>query len=194
MSETVEPLETYPFIVDHDEMLAGMGSFGWRIATSEEHGPMMALAEKLLNSQLTSAETIEWINSVTQMTSWVYGKDPLEGAFLIVPVSPKGLEALQTGEFNPGAPDESHLAALGTLCAGAYVGAYAGATHEARKAVMTATAIMRVKVFGQVPAFARAANEDGARSMVSLGFKPAGFGADKLWMQPVINRPEEKVA
>lgn len=194
MSETVEPVETYPFIVDHDEMLAGMGSFGWRIATSEEHGPMMALAEELLGSTLASAETLEWINSVTHMTSWVFGSDPLEGIFLIVPISPEGLEALKTGEFNPGDPKQSHLAALGTPCAGAYVGAYAGATHEARKAVMTATAIMRVKVFGQVPAFARAATDDGARSMVSLGFKPAGFGADKLWMQPVINRPEERVA
>lgn len=194
MSEPIEPLETYPFIVDHDEMLAGMGSFGWRIATSEEHGPMMALAERLLNADLTSAAMIEWINSVTRMTSWVFGKDPLEGTFLIVPVSPDGLKALQTGAFNPGDPKQAHLAALGMPCAGVYVGAYAGDTHDARKAVMTATAILRVNVFGQVPAFARAATEDGARSMVSLGFKPAGFGADKLWMQPVITRPEEKVA
>ena len=39
-----------------------------------------------------------------------------------------------------------------------------------------------------------AATEDGARSMVSLGFHPAGFGADKLWMQGVLRRPEKQVA
>lgn len=194
MQVAVEPLETYPFIVDRQKMLDGMGAFGWRIATSEEHAPMMALAEQLLGSQLTRAKTIEWINSVTRTTSWIYGDDPLEGVFIIVPVSPSGLEALQTGAFDPSDPDEAHLAADGTTCAGVYTGAYAGATHDARKAVMTATAIMRVQMFGQVPAFARAATEDGARSMRSLGFHPAGFGADKLWMQGVITRPERKVA
>ena len=154
---------------------------------------MMALAENLLGSELAAPDVLARVNEVTGMTSWVFG-DPLEGIFLIVPLSPSGLQALYTGEFNPGSPETEHLAARGTTCAGVYVGAYAGATHDARKAVMTATAVLRVQIFGQVPAFARAATDDGARSMVSLGFAPAGFGADKLWMQPVINRPERKVA
>lgn len=154
---------------------------------------MMALAEELLGSQLTSAETIAWIHGVTGVTSWVCG-DPIDGIFIIVPVSAKGLEALQTGEFDASGPDVAHLAALGTPCSGVYVGAYAGATHDARKAVMMATVSNRVDVFGQVPAFARAATDDGARSMVSLGFHPAGFGVDKLWMQGVVRHPERQVA
>ena len=194
MQKTSPELETYPFTVDYQKMLDGMGAFGWRVATSGEHEPMMALAEKLLGSELTTAKEIERINSITRMTSWVYGEDEIEGVFIIVPLSPEGLDALKTADFDPSGPEASHLAALGTPCSGVYTGAYAGATHEARKAVMTATAIVRVQVFGQVPAFARAATEDGARSMVSLGFSPAGFGADKLWMQPVINRPEREVA
>ena len=194
MTNTAPEVETYPFTVDHPKMLEAMGAFGWRIATPEEHEPMMALAEKLLGSQLTKAKEIERINSITQITSWVFGRDQIDGVFIIVPLSPAGLEALKTADFDPSGPDASHLAALGTPCAAAYTGAYAGATHEARKAVMTATAIVRVQVFGQVPAFARAATEDGARSMESLGFAPAGFGADKLWIQPVITRPERKVA
>lgn len=194
MQTSVDPIETYPFIVDRQAMLDGMGAFGWRIATTVEHGPMMALAEQLLGSQLTRADMIEWINGITGMTSWIYGEDTLEGVFIIVPVSPAGLTALQTADFDPSGPKESHLAAEGETCAGVYVGAYAGATHAARKAVMTAAAILRVQVFGQVPAFARAATDDGARSMVSLGFHPAGFGADKLWMQGVITRPQRKVA
>lgn len=194
MQKSVEPIETYPFIVDPKVMLDGMGAFGWRIATSEEHGPMMALAEELLGSELTKAETIEWINSVTGITSWVWGEDPIEGVLIAVPVSPAGLDALHTGEFDPSGPDEAHLMSVGTPCAGVYMGAYAGSTHPARKAVMTATAVLRVQIFGQIPAFARAATEDGARSMESLGFHPAGFGADKLWMQGVITRPERKVA
>ena len=193
MTTTIQELETYPFILDRDAIIKGMGAFGWRLAKSSEHVEMMALAEKLLDSQLTSAETIEWIHSVTGTTSWVFG-DPIDGIFIIVPVSPEGLEAIQSGEFDPSGPEKSHLAALGQTCAGVYVGAYAGATHDARKAVMMATVTMRVEGYGQVPAFARGATEDGIRSMVSIGFAPAGFGADKLWMQPPVRRPERNVA
>ena len=48
-------------------------------------------------------------------------------------------------------------------------------------------------IYAQVPCFARAATEDGARSMESLGWMPAGFGADKLWMQGALVVPEQKV-
>jgi len=193
MTSISNDLETYPFILDRDAIITGMGAFGWRLAKSSEHVEMMALAEKLLGSQLTSAETIEWIHSVTGSTSWICG-DPIDGIFIIVPVSPAGLEAIQTGEFDPSGPEKSHLAALGQTCSGVYVGAYAGATHEARKNVMMATVTMRVEGYGQVPAFARGATDDGVRSMESLGFQPAGFGADKLWMQPPVRRPQRSVA
>jgi hypothetical protein len=193
MTSISKELESYPFVLDRDAIIKGMGAFGWRLAKSSEHEEMMALAEQLLDCRLTSAKTIEWIHSVTGSTSWVCG-DPIDGVFIIVPVSPEGLAAIQSGEFNPSGPEKEHLAALGQPCAGVYVGAYAGATHEARKKVMTATVTMRVDGYGQVPAFARAATDDGARSMVSLGFAPAGFGADKLWMQPVVRRPERNVA
>nr|WP_070960291.1 hypothetical protein [Hyphomonas sp. Mor2] len=193
MTTIVEELETYPFVLDREAIIKGMGAFGWRLAKSSEHTEMMALAEELLGSQLTSAETIAWINSVTGSTSWVCG-DPIDGIFIIVPVSPEGLRAIQTGEFDPSGPNKEHLAALGQTCAGVYVGAYAGANHQARKNVMMATVTMRVEGYGQVPAFARGATEDGVRSMVSIGFKPAGFGADKLWMQPPVRRPEKDAA
>jgi len=193
MTELVEDLETYPFILDRDAIIKGMGAFGWRLAKASEHTEMMALAEELLGSSLTTAETIAWIHSVTGTTSWVCG-DPIDGIFIIVPVSPSGLKAIQTGEFDPSGPEKSHLAALGETCAGVYVGAYAGANHQARKNVMMATVTMRVEGYGQVPAFARGATEDGVRSMISLGFAPAGFGADKLWMQPPVRRPKRSAA
>ena len=69
MPNTAPEVETYPFTVDREKMLESMGAFGWRIATSEEHAPMMALAEKLLGSELTTAKEIERINSITQITS-----------------------------------------------------------------------------------------------------------------------------
>lgn len=193
MTTITEELETYPFVLDREAIIKGMGAFGWRLAKSSEHEEMMDLAEGLLGSQLTSAETINWINSITGSTSWVCGH-PIDGIFIIVPVSPQGLKAIQSGTFDPSGPNKDHLAALGQTCAGVYVGAYAGATHEARKKVMMATVTMRVDGYGQVPAFARGATDDGVRSMVSIGFQPAGFGADKLWMQPPVRRPERDAA
>lgn len=193
MTTTIEELETYPFVLDREEIIKGMEAFGWRLAKPAEHAEMMALAEKLLASELTSAETINWINSITGTTSWIHG-DPIDGIFIIVPVSPEGLKAIHSGAFDPSGPDKHHLAALGQTCAGVYVGAYAGATHDARKAVMMATVTMRVDGYGQVPAFARGATDDGVRSMQSIGFHPAGFGADKLWMQPPVRRPARDAA
>ncbi len=193
MTTIVEELETYPFVLDRDAIIKGMGAFGWRLAKPSEHVEMMALAEDLLGSQLTSADIIARIHRVTGTTSWVCG-DPIDGVFIIVPVSPDGLRAIQTGTFDPGGPEKSHLAALGQTCAGVYVGAYAGATHQARKQVMMATVTMRVEGYGQVPAFARGATDDGVRSMESLGFAPAGFGADQLWMQPPVRRPARDAA
>ena len=59
---------------------------------------------------------------------------------------------------------------------------------------MSGAGEIRVTVYAQEPSFARAATEDGARSMESLGWRPAGFGADKLWMQGALTTPNEEDA
>lgn len=193
MHDTENELETYPFIVDAKDMRSQMGAFGWRTAKPAEIPELVALGERLIGGQLAGAETIARVHAVTQLTAWVYG-DPIEGLFLIVPLSESGLVAVQAGTFSPGDPDEAHLASVTAACAGVYIGIYAGETHAARKAAMTASGIVRVGVFSQVPCFARAATEDGARSMASLGWVPAEFGADDLWMQATLAAPKKKVA
>ena len=50
MTTIVEELETYPFVLDREAIIKGMGAFGWRLAKSSEHEEMMALAEELLGS------------------------------------------------------------------------------------------------------------------------------------------------
>ena len=66
------------------------------------------------------------------------------------------------------------------------MGVYAGATREARRAIMQSSAILRVELFGSVPCFARAATEDGALSMESLGFEPLKGNSKKLWVQEAL--------
>ncbi|MEM9571387.1 MAG: hypothetical protein AAF996_07975 [Pseudomonadota bacterium] len=193
MSAQQNSLEFYPFVVDLENMTKLMGGFGWRSATSAEIPILVALGEELINDRLADAPTIERVHNVTKITAWAFG-DPIEGLVLCVPLSEAGLMALQANEFMPGDPADAHVAAVGEPCAGCYIGIYAGATYEARKAVMTGAGVIRMGVFSQVPCFARAATDDGARSMESLGWTPAGFGPDKLWMQGALSAPAKKVA
>ncbi|MEL6859731.1 MAG: hypothetical protein AAFO74_15185 [Pseudomonadota bacterium] len=194
MAQDTKTLETYPFIVDHAYMTEQMRNFGWRSASSAEIPELIALGEALINDKLADADIVDAVHTRTGISAWAFGEDPIEGLVLNVPLTLKGLKNLQAGVFNPGAPKDEEIAAIGDQCAGCYIGIYAGATHAARKAVMTGAAVIRMGVFSQVPCFARAATEDGARSMESLGWSAAGFGIDKLWMQGALSAPEKKVA
>ena len=193
MATTDFLIESYPFILNSDDMIRGMGEFGLRVAHSSEIEEMMALGEELLGEKLTRPEIVAQTHDITGLTAWVFG-DPIEGLFILVPLSEAGLSAVCEGSFDPSGPDPLHLWSAGELCAGIYCGIYAGQTHAARKAVMTAAAVVRMKVFAPVPSFARAASEDGARSMKSLGWEPAGFGADQLWIHKTLQTPQRKVA
>lgn len=193
MTDTAKRLATYPFIVDQSKMFELMANFGWRPANEKEIPEMLALGERLINDRLISPETLSHLHDLTGITAWVFG-DPVEGLVISVPLTEAGLDAVQDNEFVAKTPDDAHVAAAGQPCAAVYIGIYAGETKEARKAVMSGAGVIRMAVYAQVPCFARAATEDGARSMESLGWTPAGFGADKLWMQGALVVPEQKVA
>ena len=193
MTDTAKRLATYPFVVDQSKMFELMANFGWRPANEKEIPEMLALGERLINDRLISPETLAHLHDLTGITAWVFG-DPVEGLVISVPLTEAGLDAVQDNEFVAKTPDDAHVAAVGQPCAAVYIGIYAGETKEARKAVMSGAGVIRMAIYAQVPCFARAATEDGARSMESLGWTPAGFGADKLWMQGALVVPEQKVA
>ena len=193
MADTAKRLATYPFVVDQSKMFDLMANFGWRPANEKEIPEMLALGERLINDRLISSETLAHLHDLTGITAWVFG-DPVEGLVISVPLTEAGLDAVQDNEFVAKTPDDAHVAAAGQPCAAVYIGIYAGETKEARKAVMSGAGGIRMAIYAQVPCFARAATEDGAGSMESLGWTPAGFGADKLWMQGALVVPEQKVA
>lgn len=194
MMQSDNKLETYPFVVDQSKMIDLMGKFGWRTANAREIPEMIELGEKLIGDRLITSDVLTTLHDLTGITAWVFA-DPIEGLVISVPLSPEGLDAVQDNRFVPqDLPDTSYVAAAGAPCAAVYIGIYAGETKAARKAVMSGASVIRMAVYAQVPCFARAATEDGARSMQSLGWQPAGFGADKLWMQGALVVPEQKVA
>ena len=159
--------------------------FGFRHAGMVDLAEGVRLAESLLGSSIATPEAVARMDVITGMTAWVTG-NPVDGVFLVLPLSVEGERAVRTGTYEPANPDPAHLAWHGRDVAGVYIGVYAGATKEARRAVMTAAAVMRVELFGPVPSFARGATDDGKRSMASLGFVPLEGGLPDLWVQEAL--------
>lgn len=163
---------------------------GFRHATIRELGDGIRLAESLMNSKIATADAVIRMDVVTGMTAWVTG-NPIEGVFLVLPLSPAGEQAVRDGTYCPADPAPAHLAWHGRDVAGVYIGVYAGATKEARRAVMTAAAVMRMEQFAAVPTFARGVTDDGKRSMASLGFSPLEGGLPDLWVQEALSTGSE---
>lgn len=155
---------------------------GFRHASIGELAEGIRLAESLMGAKIATPDAVMRMDVVTGMTAWVTG-DPIEGVFLVLPLSPAGEQAVRDGTYCPADPAPAHLAWQGRDVAGVYIGVYAGATKEARRAVMTAAAVMRMDQFAAVPTFARGATDDGKRSMASLGFSPLEGGLPDLWVQ-----------
>jgi len=179
-----------PFVLDLAKMTARMSDFGLRVAAFSEIDPLLELGERLIGDKLATSEAVARVHQITGVTAWVTGH-PIDGLFLIVPLSIDGETAVRSGDFAPSDVVREHLSGPNELCGGVYVGIYAGATKRARRNVMMASATLRLELFGSVPCFARAATKDGARSMTGLGFKPAGYGADKLFVQEALVLPSE---
>lgn len=173
---------TGAFIIDHDAVITGMDAFGLRLAHDHEIEPAIALAAELTGKALAPASVVRRVHRTTGMTAWVVG-DPIVGTYLFVPLSGAGEGAVRSGVFSPGDPDPAHLYAPGTLCHGIYVGVYAGQTRDARRAIMQSSVALSVGIFASVPCFARAATDDGARSMGTLGFVPIENSLPDLWVR-----------
>ncbi|WP_300396170.1 hypothetical protein [Henriciella sp.] len=168
------------------DMAAAMGAHGLRRCDPVQIETALALGESLIHSQLAPAQVVYTLDAISQMTVWVTG-DPVEGLYLIVPLTHEGRVAVESGDFNPGDPALRHVAPARTPIFGLYVGCYAGATKEARRAVMSASAQVRVSLYGPVPCFARGATEDGARSMQALGFRRLQGGLPDLFVfDPIV--------
>jgi hypothetical protein len=169
--------------IEPEVLAARARDFGFRLADRDELQAAVSMAESLIDGKLASVDAISAMNVQTGMTAWVTG-DPVDGIFLTIPLSAEGEAAVRNGSYVPAAPSSEHLATQGKDIAAFYVGVYAGSSREARKKIMTASAVLRVEMFGVFPAYARGATEDGRRSMLSLGFQEFEGGLPDLFIQP----------
>lgn len=167
--------------VTAQDMAQAMGQHGLRRCTDNEVSAALKVGEDLMGAKLARTEVVATLDAITQMTIWVTGS-PINGLYLIVPLTEAGREGVEGGDFNPADPALRHVAPANTPIFGLYVGVYAGATKDARRSIMAASATVRVNLYGPVPCYARAATEDGARSMKSLGFRPFEGGLPDLFV------------
>lgn len=185
--QTVVPATELPSCsVTPASMQEAMGSFGLQRCPERNIEAALALGESLIGGSLARAEVVYTLDIITRMTIWVVG-DPPNGLYLIVPLTVEGRVAVEDGSFNPGDPALRHVAPANTPIFGLYIGCYAGASKDARRAIMAASANVRVSLYAAVPCYARGATEDGARSMRSLGFRRLEGGLPDLFVfDPVI--------
>jgi hypothetical protein len=179
--------------IDYPALSARAQELSFRRASYQEILAGLRMAETLTGQAMTSPATIVWLDTLTAMSAWVTG-DPVDGVFLTAPLSAAGAEAVRAGTFNPGWPALDHICCEGEACGGVYIGVYAGETKETRRRVVMAAGIIRHEFFAPVPCFARAATEDGARSMARLGFQPIPGGLPDLWGQEPVAGAEGRAA
>ena len=172
--------------VTPEDMEEAMGLHGLYRCSRNDIGEALKLGEDLTREKLARAEVVMTVDEITRMTIWVYGH-PIDGVYLIVPLTEQGRQAVEMGSFRPGDPAIRHIAPANTPIYGLYVGVYAGASKEARKAIMSASARVRVSLYAPIPCYARGATEDGVRSMASLGFRPLKRGLSDLFVfDPIV--------
>lgn len=167
--------------VNPNKMVEAMGEFGLRRCEPSQIKPALALGERLIHSSLAHETVILTLDAITQMTVWVTGEE-IDGLYLIIPLTEEGREAVETGSYTPADPALRHIAPANTPIFGLYIGVYAGATKEARRSIMAASANVRVSLYAPVPCYARGATEDGARSMTQLGFRRLDGGLPDLFV------------
>lgn len=182
VSQTARPYCNTP----PERVAAIMGKYSLRRARASEVIETLKLGEALVGGALARPEVVATIDTITRMTIWNTG-DPIAGIFLVVPVTEEGRSAVEDGSFNPADPAIRHIAPANTPIFGVYCGIYAGATREARKSVLMAAGDLRLNAFAPVPTYARGATEDGARSMLTLGYRPLQGGLKDLFVSDPVS-------
>jgi len=163
-----------------------MAQFGFRLAESREVAETLQLAERLLGFELTPEPIVRAAHEFSGGAVWVLGKAPITGFILSLGLTREGEAAMRNGTFKPTNPDYAHIARDGDDLYGTYCWVYGGEHHEDRKAVMGASATLRLEMVPMLPVFARGATADGVRSAYSLGMVPFHDSLPDLFVQEAL--------
>lgn len=192
MSSTL-PFDCPVKFLDLDHLESRAADYRFRLARYDEVFEGLRLAENAVGGELTSAGTLAFIDSVTHCANWVTGY-PVDGFFVIVPLTELGVHALIEGRFSTERPLKIWLSQAGKDCAGVYIGVIAGANRAASGRVMLAASRLREEFFADVYCFARGVTNEGCRAMRSLSMRPYPNETSSLFVQEPLTKLKGEAA
>jgi len=144
----------------------------------------LALGENALGGGLVAARTVEECERRTGRCFFIRRAQggEAEGFIALLFLNRAGYEALMFGRFDPENPHLDHLAAPQERALAIYVWCLAGATPEARRAVVRAVTEARRKAFPDIALFARPVSREGR--MMTAALDAPGAGAAWLGWVP----------
>ncbi len=113
-----------------------------------------------------------------------------EGFIALLYLNDEGYRALMYGAFTPEQPDLDHLASEDERSAAIYVWCLAGATDEAKRAVVRGVTEARRKAFPDIALFARPVTREGRMMTAALDAPDAGAA----WLGWVPAKPKKNEA
>ena len=154
-----------------------------------------ALAAQLIGPDIASADSLAAVHRRSGgVAVFVFREEVgVTGVMAWAPLSRLGFGALVGERFNGLDPDPLHIAAADEHPAAAYGWGMAGATSDARRAVVAGSIALYERILTDVPWFSRAATPDGRRVILGkFGFSPAPASTNGLLVRWPL--PQERAA
>ena len=145
------------------------------------------LAAELIGPYVATGETFADVHRKSHASLFVYRQNgEITGTLGIVPLQPRGLDAVIRDTFDAKNPARDTVCAPGDSFAALYGWGFAARTRKAAAAVVIGSMRLRDTVFAPIPCFTRAATPAGARVICTkMGYRPYRGSSSGLLISPV---------
>jgi len=167
-------------------MLQSAARCGFRSADRDELSQARAIASQMMSHEVASETTLGRILELQPAsTLFLHEAGAVSGMVSTLLLRPRAEPVLRAGAFDGLSPDEALLARGADGASLYYVWGIAGATKEARAAVMDVMHRFRFDVLAELTAYAVAATRVGRYvGVTQLGFAPVRHPGDNLIVSP----------
>jgi len=139
-----------------------MQAVGLKLASVLEIADAYALAENLVGPPLATLETMRAIQKHTTSSIFIVREsERVTGVVAELPVTSRGLQAIEAGSFNGTDPVLTHVAQPGEPVSAFYCWGCAAETRKAAALTVKAVVAARNNIYADVPFFTRAALPKG---------------------------------
>jgi hypothetical protein len=161
-------------------MMASVGLL--RPEGEQDFADVHALATSELGPGLASLEEIMRVDGLTGAAIWTTRRNSAVSGFLApLALTLEGRDALISGAFDAARIERRWVAPMGAPLAGFYCWCLAGKDQATRGGLVLALRSLVDQHFPDLPFFARASSEAGARIMRRLGFFPFDATPNLCW-------------